>query len=108
FYKVVECQFRYCVGIWFSNFLEMRDLVADERFLLRKKIEARLHQAYPDLWIPLYSMVTFNEKIRYSKALKAGKRQKKIMNKVMKIPNIESKWQDLDLEPIIERLRGKR
>lgn len=91
-----------------SNFIEMRDLVADERFLIRKKIEARLHKAYPDQWIPLYSMVTFNEKIRYSKALAAGKRQKKIMDKVMKMPEIESEWEDLDLEPIIEKLIRKR
>ena len=43
-----------------DNFIEMRDLVADEDFLLRKKIEAKLHELYPDKWIPQYSMVTFS------------------------------------------------
>src|SRR5690242_1966532 len=42
-----------------DNFIEMRDLVADATFLLRKKIEAKLHELYPEKWIPLYSMVTF-------------------------------------------------
>ena len=36
-----------------DNFVEMRDLVADADFLLRKKIEARLHELYPEKWIPL-------------------------------------------------------
>src|SRR5690606_29471381 len=42
-----------------QNFIEMRDLVADPKFLRRKKIEARLHELFPERWIPLYTMVTF-------------------------------------------------
>ena len=61
----------------------MRDLVADAEFLLRKKIEAKLHELYPDQWIPLYSMVTFHDNIRYSEALSIGAKQKKIMDEVM-------------------------
>ena len=71
-----------------DNFVEMRDLVADSDFLLRKKIEARLHELFPEKWIPLYSMVTFNEKIRYSDAYIIGQKQKKIMDDVMKNPDI--------------------
>lgn len=41
------------------NFIEMRDLVADPQFLLRKKIAAYLHEKYPD-FLPVYSMVTFS------------------------------------------------
>ena len=66
-----------------DNFIEMRDLVADAEFLLRKKIEAKLHELYPDQWIPLYSMVTFYDDIRYSEALKIGTKQKKIMDEMM-------------------------
>ena len=53
-----------------NNFIEMRERTADPRFLLQKKIEARLHEKYPDLWIPAYSQVTFSPHIRYSEALK--------------------------------------
>ena len=59
-----------------DNFIEMRDLVDDPNFILRKKIEARLHHLYPEKWIPLYSMVTFNENMRYSEALERGNIQK--------------------------------
>lgn len=85
------------------NFIEMRDLVGDDTFLLRKKIEARIHKEHPEDWIPLYSMVTFNENIRYSDALRLGKIQDKIMEEVMKIENIGDTWDSIALEPIIEK-----
>jgi len=87
-----------------DNFIEMRDHVADENFLLRKKIEAKLQQLYPDKWIPLYSMVTFNENIRYSDAYAIGMRQRAIMDDVMKTPGIETTWSDLNFEQIVQRL----
>jgi kynurenine 3-monooxygenase len=37
-----------------DNFVEMRDLVADPDFQLRKKIEAKLHSLFHEKWIPLY------------------------------------------------------
>jgi kynurenine 3-monooxygenase len=88
----------------FENFIEMRDLVADPQFLLRKKIEAKLHELYPQKWIPLYSMVTFNENIRYSEAYHTGKKQQQIMDDVMKTPGIGQQWQTLDFKEIAERL----
>ena len=87
-----------------ANFIEMRDLVADADFLLRKKIEAKLHQLYPDKWIPLYSMVTFHENIRYSDALKSGLKQQQIMDKVMNIPGIESTWESLDFRQLLHQI----
>lgn len=89
-----------------DNFIEMRDLVADADFLLRKKIEARLHTLYPERWIPLYSMVTFYENIRYSEAYNTGQKQKQIMDDVMKIPNIESTWEQLDFAAIVSKLHA--
>lgn len=65
------------------NFIEMRDKVADPRFLLRKKIESKISEQYPDKWIPLYSMVTFSD-FPYSYALETGQKQEKIMRKIMK------------------------
>lgn len=83
-----------------DNFVEMRDLVADAEFLLRKKIEARLHELYPEKWIPLYSMVTFHDSIGYAEAYAIGRKQKKIMDEVMKIPGIESTWESLNFEQL--------
>jgi len=88
-----------------DNFVEMRDLVADAEFLLRKKIEAKLHELYPDRWIPLYSMVTFHDNVRYSEAYQIGQKQKKIMDEVMKTPNLETNWSSLNFEEIVNRLK---
>ena len=87
-----------------DNFIEMRDHVADPEFILRKKIEAKLNQHFPEKWIPLYSMVTFQDDIRYSEAYATGHRQKKIMDEVMKTPNIEKTWESLNLSEIVSKL----
>jgi kynurenine 3-monooxygenase len=85
------------------NFVEMRDFVANPLFLLRKKIEAHLHQLFPNEWIPLYTMVTFSD-LPYSEALRIGQIQDKIMQRVMAIENIESTWQNLDFHAIKNEL----
>lgn len=87
-----------------DNFVEMRDLVADADFLLRKKIEGKLYELFPDKWIPLYPMVTFMDSMRYSDALRIGRKQKKIMDEVMKTPNLETGWQSLDFKGIVNQL----
>ena len=87
-----------------QNFIEMRDLVADEKFLLRKKIESKLHEKFPNQWIPQYSMVTFHDEIRYSEARDIGEKQKQIMDEIMAIPDIEDKWEKLDFKAIVNKL----
>ena len=87
-----------------NNFTEMRDRTADPKFLLQKKIEARLHDRYPGQWIPAYSQVTFSPHIRYSEALQRGQQQEAIMQEVMKIDDIEQRWNDDQLhQQIIEK-----
>ena len=89
-----------------ENFIEMRDLVADGEFLLRKKIEAKLHSLYPEQWIPQYSMVTFHPEIRYSEAQSIGRKQKIIMDEVMQLENIETNWEDLNFEQLVRKLQA--
>jgi kynurenine 3-monooxygenase len=90
------------------NFVEMRDRVADPRFLFQKKIEGLLHETYPDRWIPAYAQVTFSPHIRYSEALANGQKQEAIMQEAMRTPDLESKWQDpAFLAGIIEALEQK-
>jgi kynurenine 3-monooxygenase len=76
------------------NFVEMSELSGDSNFLLQKKIEAKFHQLHPELWVPLYSMVTFCPHLPYSQALAIGDQQKLIMAEIMKIPNINTCWED--------------
>jgi kynurenine 3-monooxygenase len=83
------------------NFIEMRDKVADPRFLLRKKIEAKINQQYPDKWIPLYTMVTFTD-LPYSYALEAGHLQDEIMKKVMKHITTEEDYNKPEVQQLLE------
>ena len=75
------------------NFVEMSDLAGDVLFQLRKKIEAEFSSRHPNLWIPLYSMVTFSPEIPYAKALETGEIQNEIMDEIMNLPDIEQNWQ---------------
>jgi kynurenine 3-monooxygenase len=84
-----------------NNFIEMRDRIADPKFLLQKKIEAKLHQKYPEKWIPAYAQVTFSPHIRYSEALQRGSKQESIMQQVMKLEDIEKRWESEEVEKMI-------
>jgi kynurenine 3-monooxygenase len=88
-----------------NNYYVMRDYVADENFLLRKKIEKKIYEKFPSKWMPLYSQVTFSH-IRYSDALAAGKQQDAIMDKVMANPNIHQRWDSDEIENEILSLIG--
>lgn len=88
-----------------GNFTEMRERTADPKFLLQKKIEAKLHEKYPDKWIPAYSQVTFSPHIRYSEALRKGQKQEAIMQEVMQQKDIEQIWDtDALLGSVINKL----
>lgn len=54
-----------------ENFVEMRDRVADPRFLFRKKVEFALEAKYPKLFVPKYAMVTFH-RVPYATAFHRG------------------------------------
>ena len=79
------------------NFIEMRDHVGDPQFLHRKKLEAKIQEAFPGEWVPLYSMVTFSD-LPYSEALRLGKIQYQVMNEFL----AEGK-EDVDFERVIAR-----
>jgi kynurenine 3-monooxygenase len=87
-----------------DNYYEMRDHVADPAFLLRKKIEACFSERYPDKWTTLYSQVAFSD-IPYSVAYKKGQEQTKIMDQVMAMPDIDSKWNS---DEVMERILDLR
>lgn len=84
-----------------NNFIEMRDKVADPKFLLQKKIEARLYEKHPDKWIPAYSQVTFSPQIRYCDALRNAKKQEEIMQQVMSKSDIEANWHSEEIEKMV-------
>jgi len=70
------------------NFVEMRDLVANDNFLLRKKIEKEITIHYPEKYMPLYSMVTFSQK-PYAEALAEGLKQDALFSNILQTENIK-------------------
>jgi kynurenine 3-monooxygenase len=64
-----------------ENFVEMRDRVADPRFLFRKKAELALQERYPHRFVPKYSMVTFL-RVPYATALKRGQVQDRMLTEL--------------------------
>ena len=87
-----------------DNYFVMRDYVADPKFLLQKKIEAKFSKLYPDKWMPLYSQVTFSD-VRYSDAYKNGKRQDALMKEILERPGIEENWESQDvMDAILEKI----
>ena len=64
------------------NFVEMRDKVADPKFLERKKIEKELGKLYPEKFISVYEMVSFSH-IPYKTALSCIRAQDELLEKIM-------------------------
>jgi len=64
------------------NFVEMRDKVADQAFLERKRIEKELGKKYPEQFISVYEMVSFSH-IPYSTALSCIHAQDQLLEKIM-------------------------
>jgi kynurenine 3-monooxygenase len=76
------------------NFVEMSDLSGDRKFQVRKMIEAKFSGRFPDLWTPLYSMVTFSPDVPYAEALRIGDEQNRVMEIIMALPGIENDWDE--------------
>lgn len=75
----------------YRNFIEMSSKTADPDFLLQKRIEKHFAAQYPDKWVPAYSRVTFSDR-PYAEALEIGDIQEAIMQEVLKMPDLESRW----------------
>lgn len=80
------------------NFIEMRDLVGDPKFLLRKKITAHLHHKYPQ-FLPVYHMVSFSN-TPYHTALQEDTAQNELFNRILALENIEQQWNSPDVDAI--------
>lgn len=85
------------------NFVEMRDLVADPDFQFKKKIAVKVSEMYPGRFIPVYSMVSFTN-LPYKQALDEYKRQNAVLDSVLTLPDIKTKWDNDFLPQIAEQL----
>ncbi|MFN0174945.1 MAG: FAD-dependent oxidoreductase [Saprospiraceae bacterium] len=81
------------------NFKEMRDLVSDPKFLLRKKIAADLHAKFPLEFLPVYSMVTFSN-TPYHVALLEDDAQNALFQEILNLENVEAEWNGAGVERV--------
>lgn len=88
------------------NFIEMRDLVADPKFLLRKKIAAALHEKHPE-FLPVYSMVSFSN-TPYRVALREDDAQNQLFAKILAIPGIEQNWDRPEVDALLQDYLSNR
>ena len=93
------------------NYIEMRDLTSDPRFLLQKKIEAKISAMYGEKYLPLYSMVTFSH-LPYSEAQKRGGENEEMMHEIMSQLKSEGgtheDWQSPAFEKVIRDVAKTR
>jgi kynurenine 3-monooxygenase len=64
-----------------DNFYEMQDKVADPVFIKKRNLETQLEQTYPE-YFSKYSLVTFNENMPYSEAMRRGRLQDEVLMKL--------------------------
>ncbi|MFC5569183.1 FAD-dependent oxidoreductase [Lysobacter yangpyeongensis] len=61
-----------------ENYLEMRDRVDDDDYLLQRALERELAQRHPDRFVPRYAMVTFR-RLPYATAFERGQLQRRLL-----------------------------
>lgn len=64
-----------------DNFIEMRDKVGSRVFLAKKKGEKILHSMFPEMFKPLYNMISFST-IPYAEARRRARHQGRIVRAV--------------------------
>lgn len=85
------------------NFIEMRDLVADEQFLLQKKIEKAIQKKHPEEYKPLYSLVTFSD-VPYSEAWNKGQMHNRYFQQREDLAEIAMKIDRNEADDILENI----
>jgi kynurenine 3-monooxygenase len=61
-----------------ENYLEMRDRVDNDDYLLQRALEMRLAGRHPDRFVPRYAMVTFR-RMPYALAFERGQLQRDLL-----------------------------
>lgn len=84
-----------------ENFIEMRDKVADTKFLERKKIEKELGKMFPQYFNSVYEMVSFSQ-TPYAEALASIQAQDVLLESIMEQGDFYSRLQEEDYKGQLE------
>jgi kynurenine 3-monooxygenase len=88
------------------HFIELRDLVGDRQFLLRKEIERLINKLYPDRFRDLYSMVTFTT-MSYVDALRFYEKQRFLVDRILEIDDCGHKLRSGEIGGLIHELMNQ-
>jgi kynurenine 3-monooxygenase len=69
-------------GMALENYLEMRERVADPRYLIQRSLALELERRFPRRFIPRYSMVMFHHEIPYRTAADRGAVQSRLLEEL--------------------------
>lgn len=86
-----------------EHFHELRYLVGDHHFLLRKRIERRINELFPDRYIPLYNLISFTC-VSYVDALRRDREQRAVIDRVLESPDLLENLDSDEIRDRIERL----
>ena len=86
-----------------EHYVEIRDLLGDPKFLLRKAIERKINQMFPNRYMPLYTMIAFTC-MPYVEALRIDREQRSMIDYLMNQPAIETNWDSKEVENLITQL----
>jgi len=84
-----------------DNFYEMRDKVDDKNFMMKRKLEMKLEQQYPEYYSK-YSLVTFKPDLGYNDAMVQGRNQDKIL---LDICDEVKDVSEIDLNSVFQKLQ---
>ena len=86
-----------------EHFIELRDLVGDPEFLLRKEVERKINRTYPDKYKDLYSMITFTC-MPYTEALRVDREHRALIDRIMALEDIGHKLHSVETDRFIAGL----
>jgi kynurenine 3-monooxygenase len=84
-----------------DNFYEMKEHTASKLFQQKRKLELQLEIEFPQRYNSKYSLVTFNEELPYSEAMKRGRAQDKAILNLLSDGEL---GEDLELETRLDRV----
>jgi len=85
-----------------EHFEELQEHVADPLFLLRKRIELRITELYPDRYASLYSMISFTE-LSYVEAQRRDREQRVIVDRILQRQGCERALEDEEIDRCIHQ-----
>jgi kynurenine 3-monooxygenase len=86
-----------------QHFIELRDLVGDSTFLLRKEVERRINKLYPDKFRDLYSMVTFTT-MPYLDAVEMDRQMQVLVDRIISTEDFAHEWNSGRRDPMIREI----